>query len=134
MGYNPAKIKDMTERRKKWKKIQDEIEEFFKSKGVKSRTIYRTCQMAFGLTEPPHNLPPNVGDQVVVYVSFKDNRIEKSNIQFILAFLANDFACFPLVEHSRLHIVQPVDITRIPDKYKFNDIDELFSEFFRRFQ
>jgi hypothetical protein len=109
----------------KLKIMKKEIEEFFLTKNLNSKIIYRTCQQNFG-NESPDNLIPKIFDKskVIVFLNFNDRRIGYDNIKELIAYRNIDARNFAKLKKTRLHRGK-IDMTKIDQKYKFKSIEEL---------
>jgi hypothetical protein len=109
----------------KLKIIKKEIMEFFLTKNLNSKIIYRTCQQNFG-NESPDNLMPKIFDKsnVIVFLNFNDHRIDYDNIKELIAYRNIDALNFVKLKKTRLH-KEKIDMTKIDQKYKFKSIKDL---------
>jgi len=109
----------------KLKIMKKEITEFFLTKNLNSKIIYRTCQQNFG-NESPDNLMPKIFDKsnVIVFLNFNDRRIDCDNIKELIAYRNIDARNFVELKKTRLHRGK-IDMTKIDQKYKFKSIEEL---------
>ena len=109
----------------KLKIIKKEIMEFFLTKNLNSKIIYRTCQQNFG-NESPDNLMPKIFNKfnVIVFLNFNDHRIDYDNIKELIAYRNIDALNFVKLKKTRLH-KEKIDMTKIDQKYKFKSIKDL---------
>jgi hypothetical protein len=109
----------------KLKIMKKEIMEFFLTKKLNSKIIYRTCQQNFG-NESPDGLMPKIFDKsnVIVFLNFNDRKIDYNNIKELIAYRNYDARNFKLLKKTRLHRVK-IDMNKIDQKYKFKSIKEL---------
>ena len=109
----------------KLKIMKKEIIEFFLTKKLNSKIIYRTCQQNFG-NESPDNLMPKIFNKfnVIVFLNFNDHRIDYDNIKELIAYRNIDALNFVKLKKTRLH-KEKIDMTKIDQKYKFKSIKDL---------
>ena len=110
--------------------IKTEIENFFQLKQLKARIIYRTCQQDFG-KESPGNFIPIHRDpkRVTIFISF-NGKIDISNVLKVYALQETELLNPPTLKKSRLNTPK-VDLDRLEQKFVFNDLDNLFQNFFQ---
>jgi hypothetical protein len=119
--------------------LKQEITAFFGSKGYKSRIIYRSASKSFGYRESPGNLlkPRFKEDGVKVYIDFKDYKLTRENVDFIVAFPQSSESKIPVSKVVRLRVGHAkVDLEAIiakPHKCLFTGVENLKKEFFRRY-
>ncbi len=114
--------------------ILREIKEYFQKHGVAVRIIYRTCEKGFG-KESPGNLVPKQcrSGHVTAYLSFFDADISRDNLFRLVAFPDEQAASFLQLKKPHLHLPK-VDLDEIPSKYSFENIDDLKTNYFKRFE
>lgn len=114
--------------------IKEEITEFFLSRGLKPRIIYRKNQVDWGDDVIAGNLILKTirEGHVTVFISFRYEK-KRDAIDYIVAFPDVDSKDFPLLSDDRLHAEKRINFKNFPTKYRFANIEELFSEFFKRF-
>jgi len=115
-------------------KIKMEIADFFSTHSLRTRIIYRTCSEKFG-NESPHNLIPKKISikHITVYLDF-DNFPAKENLNFLIAFPDEDSDRLPELLNPRLGGDRPkVDLKKIPARYRFKNVADLFENWFSRF-
>lgn len=105
--------------------MKKEIKEFFLTKNLNPKIIYRTCQQDFG-NESPDSLMPKIFDKsnVIVFLNFNDRRIDYDNIKELIAYRNIDARNFKKLKKTRLHR-EKIDMAKIDQKYKFKSIKEL---------
>jgi len=112
--------------------LKSEINQFFTSHEIAARTLYRTNQKDFDKESPANFLPKEILiNNATIFLDF-DYRVARDNFNRIIAFPSNHSANFPLIEKVRLH-KQKVDLNKVPELYIFNDLDDLFKNYFERF-
>ena len=109
----------------KLKIMKKDIAEFFLTKNLNSKIIYRTCQQNFG-NESPDNLMPKIFNKssVIVFLNFNDRRIDYDNIKELIAYRNIDARNFAKLKKTRLNR-DKIDMNKIDQKYKFKSIEEL---------
>jgi len=120
--------------------IKNEIKTFYTKHNKEAKVIYRTCGYKFEKSgdESPGNLVPfkkeRKENHVNVYVDFRNEKIDKDNIKFIIAFPHEDSDLLPRLEKVRLPSKRDkIDLKRTNYPYKFYSLDELYKEYFIRF-
>jgi hypothetical protein len=109
--------------------IKANLEAFFAKEGFPVRIIYRTCQIKFG-NESPHNLVPKKVNpsRISIFLDFQD-LIQVQALNQIVAIQERDAKGLPLLL-SRFGM-EKIDLERLPEKYIFNNIEDL-KENYRR--
>ena len=113
-----------------WKPLSQEIEAFFDTRGLKARCGYRTTQARFG-SESPDNLKPRAPkpQRVTVFVFFAGT-VDKSAIEFVVAFHDRESDQLPMLPAHRQHLHLPkVDLGALHARFRFSDLDDLYRRF-----
>lgn len=120
-------------RRRLPRALEDRIRDCFKRQGKGVRIIYRTIVDRWG-KDAPHNLKPRRADvnSVTVYMAFRAHELDPDDLKYIIAFPDADYAKFPLMKSPRM-AKEKVDASKLADKYRFGSVEELLSEFSKRF-
>lgn len=105
--------------------IIERISNFFNSKGLKTKIIYRTSQNLFG-AESPNNLMPKTfsKNSVTVFLNFFSSILIEKNLKEIIVFKDYFAKKFKLIDKPRLH-QNKIDLLKIGSEYRFKDVDDI---------
>jgi len=134
------KSKDLSD---EWSDIKLEIKENFESFGIDALKVIQRAKQFKG--ESPHNLIDYVMTSQPkvkccrIYVEFNGHPKNKNNIKKIFAFPEVHIDDLPRLQNLRLKSglvkknVDKVDLDRMPEKYVFRDLEDLYLNYQRRF-
>jgi len=114
------------------KEIRKDLQHYFESQGIPARIIYRTCQSQFR-GEPPHNLIPNKikNNRLSIFLDFEEVPIPEC-LNKIVAVPESHAPHLPKMT-SRFGM-EKIDVSSLPPKYFFSDIDDLKTNYHRLYK
>lgn len=141
-GRKISSVSQVKDDRNHWKEIKLEIDDCFSSKGITALKIIQRTKRFKG--ESPGNLMDEIsisgdpGQYCRIYVEFKGYPVTKDNVDMIFAFPETDKDILPRLDNLRLKggkqgPVDKIDPEKMPPKYIFNDLEDLYKNYFVRF-
>jgi len=104
--------------------IKNKLEGYFRSKGYKTRIIYRTTQKGFGKESPGNLIPTEIEkNRVTIFLNFNNHNFCEQNLNEIFVIEDINSHNLPKIKKPTLHM-EKVDLEKI-DEYKYGSINEI---------